>query len=47
MGVRMLIVGGAMCLCRCFGIVYNWDFGIGGPKYVFSMVAHVLCISKF
>ena len=39
MGVRMLIVSGAMCLCRCFGIVYNWDFGIGGAKIYFFYYA--------
>ena len=43
MGVRMLIVGGAMCLYRCFGIVYNWDFGIGGVKIFFFLWLPMYC----
>ena len=28
MGVHMLIVGGAMCLCHCVGIVYSWGLDV-------------------
>ena len=48
MDVCMLIIGGAMCLCHFCGIVYSWGFDIyEGPKYVFSVVSHVLSVSEF
>ena len=47
MGVHMLIVGEAMCLFHFCDTVYSLGFGIERPEDVFSMVAHVLSISKF
>ena len=46
MGVCMLIGGGAMCLCRCNGIVCSGVLMCEGPKDIFPMVAHVLCVSE-
>ena len=46
-GVHTLIVGEAMCLCHFCDIMCNWGFGILKAKNLFSMVAHVLDISKF
>ena len=40
----MLIVGGAMCLFRCYNIVYIWVGVFWGPEDIFSMVTHVLGI---
>ena len=38
MGVHMLIIGGVVCLCHCYGKVCNWGFDVGGAKIHSSCV---------
>ena len=47
MGVHMLIVGAATCLCRCCGILCNLGWVVEGLENIFPMVTHVLGESKF
>ena len=44
MGVHMLIIGVAMCLCHYYGIVCNWILMREGLENILLVVTHVLSI---